>query len=233
MSDDAEDRHSKAHAPVIITDPDELAAHEARNGLRQFDVTKSLIDEYLNTERPFKLKPSIILQLHRAALDGISSFAGNYRPAGIEIEGSSHQPVGAHLVPEYIEDMCDYVNDNWGQKSAIHLSAYVMWRLNWIHPFDDGNGRTSRSASYLVLCVCAGFQLPGSNTIPEQISINKKPYYNALEIADAHHKKDGSIDLSELENYLSSLLANQLVGVFNSAKSTADQNNPVVAPKFH
>ncbi|MBL8221394.1 MAG: Fic family protein, partial [Bryobacterales bacterium] len=28
----------------------------------------------------------------------------------------------------------------------------VMWRLNWIHPFFGGNGRTARSASYLVLC---------------------------------------------------------------------------------
>ena len=50
--------------------------------------------------------------LHREALAGISSYAGNYRPAGVEIEGSKHQPPGAHLVPEFVEELCDYVNEH-------------------------------------------------------------------------------------------------------------------------
>jgi hypothetical protein len=33
--------------------------------------------------------------------------------------------------------------------TAIHLAAYLMWRLNWIHPFADGNGRTARMTSYV------------------------------------------------------------------------------------
>src|SRR5262249_29382497 len=39
-------------------------------------------------------------------LAGISVFAGNFRPAGVEIEGSKHQPPGAHLVRELIEELC-------------------------------------------------------------------------------------------------------------------------------
>ncbi|HET9282483.1 MAG TPA: Fic family protein [Candidatus Angelobacter sp.] len=54
------------------------------------------------------------------------------------------------------------------RKSAIHLAAYVIWRLNWIHPFADGNGRTSRALSYLVLCTRLGERLPGTVTIPDQ-----------------------------------------------------------------
>ena len=56
------------------------------------------------------------LSLHRAALDGISAYAGNFRPAGVEIQGSRHTPPGAHLVPGLIEEMCDYVNDNWDSR---------------------------------------------------------------------------------------------------------------------
>jgi len=232
MENSPKDRHSKAHAPVLVTDPDELAALEAKNGLRQFDVATSIIDEFINTDRPFKLRPSMVLQLHRVALEGISSFAGNYRPSSVEINGSDHEPINAHLVPEYLEELCDYVNDHWTDATAIHLSAYVMWRLNWIHPFDDGNGRTSRTVSYLILCVSAGFQLPGSNTIPEQIAVDKNPYYTALESADSHYKKDGSICLNELEDLLGTLLANQLLGVLNSAKrNVGDETSS--APKFH
>lgn len=69
-------------------------------------------------------------------------------PAALPFEGSKHEPVGAHLVPELVEDMCDYVNDHWDESTPIHLAAYLMWRLNWIHPFADGNGRTSRIISY-------------------------------------------------------------------------------------
>lgn len=232
MSDDSGERHSKAHAPVLITDPDERAALEARNGLRQFDVTLNLIDEFLNTDRPFKLRTSTVLQLHRVALEGISVFAGNFRPAGVEIEGSKHEPIEAHLVPEHIEEMCDYVNAKSQTESPIHLAAYVMWRLNWIHPFDDGNGRTSRALSYLVLCVTTKMQLPGSNTIPEQISNDKNPYYKALESADAHYLKNGSVELGELEGYLKSLLAKQLVDVFESAKGS-NNTGTADAPKFH
>ncbi|MCW5980475.1 MAG: Fic family protein [Bryobacteraceae bacterium] len=65
--------------------------------------------------------------------------------------GSRHRPVGAHQVPEMVEDLCDYINENWGRRNALHLCAYVMWRLNWIHPFTDGDGRTACAASYLVV----------------------------------------------------------------------------------
>ncbi|MFE0752815.1 Fic family protein [Inquilinus sp. NPDC058860] len=120
-------------------------------------------------------------------------------------------------MPALIEDMCDYVNDNWDTKTAIHLAAYVMWRLNWIHPFDDGNGRTSRIVSYLILCAHLGSRLPGSKTIPDQISENKDPYYKALESADQTWKQ-GKLDLAALEKLLEDLLAAQLVSIMEQAK---------------
>jgi Fic/DOC family len=64
--------------------------------------------------------------------------------------------------------MCDYVNENWEGSSPVHLSAYVLWKLNWIHPFTDGNGRTARAISYLLLCLRLGYRLPGTNTIPKK-----------------------------------------------------------------
>lgn len=117
--------------------------------------------------------------------------------------------------------MCDYVNDEWDAKPAIHLSAYVMWRLNWIHPFDDGNGRTSRMLSYVVLCIRSGQQLPGKNTIPEQISRDKKSYYHALDAADAACK-EGRIDVARLEELLSGLLANQLLEAYKTATGSTN-----------
>lgn len=209
-------RHSQAKEAELITEPDQLARQEALNGLRQFDAVIEMVESYLHQNRAFKFRPSHLLHLHRYALEGISIYAGNWRPAGIQIGGSKHQPVGAHLVPEMVEELCDYVNASWDTRSAIHLASYVMWRLNWIHPFTDGNGRTSRAASYLILCLRTGYLLPGRRTIPDQIAENRTPYYKALEEADDRYR-DGNIDLTEMERLLEELLAKQLLSVLADA----------------
>ena len=210
------DRHSHALEAELVADPNEKAKVEARNGVRQFDAVTELIEYFSDPDRKFNLRPSQLLHLHRIALDGLSSYAGNFRPAGIEIKGSKHQPVGAHLVPEEIEHMCDYVNDNWAKSTPLHLAAYALWKLNWIHPFTDGNGRTARAFSYLLLCLRLGYRLPGKRTIPEQIARDKTPYYKALEAADGEWEKK-KLDLSTLEKLLADLLAQQLGSVHDQA----------------
>ncbi|MFE0752816.1 hypothetical protein ACFW16_02595 [Inquilinus sp. NPDC058860] len=76
------ERHSRALSPELITDPEEKARREAANGLRQFDVAMEVLEEWRTRGAKFRLRPSAILNLHRTALDGISAFAGNFRPAG-------------------------------------------------------------------------------------------------------------------------------------------------------
>jgi Fic family protein len=123
-----------------------------------------------------------------------------------------------------VEHLCDYVIDNW-ERSPIHLAAFTLWRMNWIHPFVDGNGRTARATSFLVLCVRLGYRLPGTNTIPEQISHDKTPYYKALESADKADS-EGKVDVSQMETLLETLLASQLVSIFHDAKG----NGPAALP---
>jgi Fic family protein len=214
MGEERERRDSRALEPELITDPQAKAAAEARNGFRQYDAAVGTINGALE-RGSFKLRPSLILGLQREALAGISSYAGNYRPGGVAIEGSKHEPVGAHLVPELIEDMCDYVNDHWDESTPLHLAAYLMWRLNWIHPFADGNGRTSRIISYVVLSIRAGVVLPGTPTIPDQIVDNRHPYFEALDAADFAYR-DGKIDVSKMETLLAALLAKQLAGFYQA-----------------
>ena len=209
-----EKRDSRALEPQLITDLQARAEAEARNVLRQYDAGISTIQTALE-RGSFKLRPSLILALHREALAGISLFAGNFRPAGVEIQGSKHEPAGAHLVPELVEDLCDYVNEHWEHSTPLHLGAYIMWRLNWIHPFADGNGRTSRIVSYVVMSIRAGAILPGTPTIPDQIVDNRNPYFNALDAADVAWK-EGRVDVSKMEELLGALLARQLTGFYQA-----------------
>jgi Fic family protein len=91
-----------------------------------------------------------------------------------------------------------------------------MWRVNWIHPFFGGNGRTSRAVSYLALCARLGFALPGTPTIPDQIVAHRGPYFEALQAADAAWA-DSRLDLSRMESLLGELLATQLLSLHNQA----------------
>jgi Fic family protein len=210
-----ETRHSHALEPELITDPQLKAEAEAANGLRQYDYAEKSVYQWLE-RKPFKLRPSLIMAFHREALQGISSYAGLTRPGGVEIIGSKHAPVGAHQVQELVEDLCEYVNDNWTSATAINLAAYVMWRLNWIHPFADGNGRTARVLAFFVLSMKLGFVLPGTPTFPELVIDHRVDYEDALDGADAAWK-DGRIDVSAMERLIESLLAKQLARVYEHA----------------
>lgn len=214
MSDKSRVRHSEAESASLISDPIEKAKKEASNALLQADRVKQYIIDSIDRGGKFKLRPSTLLDLNRCAIEGLDAYAGSWRPGGVTINKSQHVPPDGHLVPELVEDLCDYVNDSWEVASAIHLSAIVMWRLNWIHPFTEGNGRTSRAASYLVLCAKEQILLPGKYSIPEQIVENRTPYYNALEDGDRRFIENGGILNSEvvplMEQLLGSMLAKQL-----------------------
>jgi Fic family protein len=209
-----ETRHSRALEPELIADPQHKAEAEAANGLRQYDFAVKWVSQALERQ-PFRLRPSLILSFQREALQGISAYAGVFRPASVEILGSKHEPPSAHLVAELVEDLCDYVNEHW-DTSAIHLAAYVMWRLNWIHPFADGNGRTSRILSFFVLSTKLGAVLPGTPTLPELVIQHRDDYEDALDLADAAWK-EGHLDVSAMERLIESLLAKQLARVYDMA----------------
>jgi Fic family protein len=88
--------------------------------------------------------------------------------------------------------------------------------MNWIHPFADGNGRTARAISYVVLNIKLNSILPGAPTIPEQIAADKGPYYDELEKADEAWKR-GDLRIASMEAMLERMLANQLLNATKEA----------------
>lgn len=211
------DRESIADPVELIKDPELKARREAENGVRQFKWAVQIIRSSIpNEDGAFKLKQAMLLQLHKEALDGIHPLAGTYRNSRVFIGNSDHLPPKAVDVPDHVSDMCDYVNANWRDKNACHLSSYVLWRLNWIHPFADGNGRTARVVSYVILNIKLRSLLPGNPTIPDIISADKKPYYSELEKADRAWRRE-ELDISGMEKMMECLLAQQLLSATQEA----------------
>lgn len=198
-----------------LTD-EEIARLEAENGLLQFDRMLELIGEAIASPGSFRLTTGIVTEMQRIAVQGLEPSAGTFRTAPVSIDGALHTPPEAPEIPQLVAEFCEYVNEHWTDASPLHLAAYAMWRLNWIHPFTNGNGRTSRVVSYLLLSAKLGVVLPGAPTIPEMIASDKTPYYEALEEADAADI-GGRVDVGALERLLEEYLAAQLLSVIERA----------------
>lgn len=117
------------------------------------------------------------------------------------------------------------VNRMWDETDAVTLSAFVLWRLNYIHPFINGNGRAARAACHFVLCLKAGGWLPGDPILPELIRLNRPEYVDCLKAVDAT-AASGALDLSPLHNFLTRLIDVQL----RSAGPAPPENGESEAP---
>lgn len=204
---------------AIYKDEADKIRQEARNGAIQADFMFTVAEGWKPDSR---VSPDLLLKLQSLAINQIFRCAGHFRDDKVILNGATHQPPDWQNVPPLVEEMCGYINDRWADKTAFHLSAYAMWRLNWIHPFFGGNGRTSRAFSYLILCAKLGFVPPAPDkSIPELIVANRRPYYEALRSADRQWES-GVLDVSALEALLSDLLAEQLLGIHLKASGKAN-----------
>lgn len=93
-----------------------------------------------------------LMELHGLILRGIDrENAGRYRQVPVRIGGSSHVPPQPYMLDKLMED---YFINYRNTRKAIHpviLAAEMHERLVSIHPFIDGNGRTSRLVMNLIL----------------------------------------------------------------------------------
>jgi hypothetical protein len=157
---------------ITYRDSEDKKRLEGRNGVIQTRYVFDCIDQWTTGSR---LTSDTIKELQRLAVNQIYRCAGHFRDGPVLIQDVLHQPPDHTRVNALVEEMCDYVNSTWDSALAIDLASYVMWRINWIHPFFGGNGRTARSAAHLVLCAKLGFLPPGKETMPELIAANRDP----------------------------------------------------------
>lgn len=156
-------------------DPELYAKIQEQNLLRQYDLLSNCIEIGLKKGIEFFDKYTL-WSLNYAAVSNISQFGGRYREEPIYV--GNHIPPHFQDVPNLMDRFFSVVHENWTiMDHPTWLPAYALWRLNWIHPFVEGNGRTARAACYYLICLKQGRLLPGMRIVPERIRENRKPYY--------------------------------------------------------
>jgi Fic family protein len=99
----------------------------------------------------------------------------------------------------------------WSSGDALDAAAFALWRINWIHPFKNGNGRTARAFCYACLSARLGVILPGTTTVIDQIMLTRADYEAAIRAADQAAAVDASArDLAQMKDYINRLLQIQI-----------------------
>jgi len=175
--------------------------------LRQYDLLLNCIE--IGLEKGIEAFDKYTLwSLNSAAVSNIAQFGGRYREEPIYV--GDHCPPHFKDVPNEMDRFLSVVHENWTViDSPTLLPAYALWRLNWIHPFVEGNGRTARAACYYLICMKQRRLLGGKKMVPERIRENREPYYQALKAADESWAL-GHFDVTKLAAYLGDLLKGQL-----------------------
>jgi Fic family protein len=188
-------------------DPKLWEVVQENNLMRQYDLLTDCIE--IGLQKGIESFDKYTLwSLNAVAVANIAQFGGRYRKGPIYV--GRHIPPHFDDVPDEMDRFLSVVHENWTViENPMILPAYALWRMNWIHPFVEGNGRTARAACYYLICLGQGRLLPGSKIVPERIRENRQPYYAALRAADEAWE-NGHFDVNELAGYLGGLLKGQL-----------------------
>ncbi|SHG38001.1 Fic family protein [Ornithinibacillus halophilus] len=154
------------------------------------------VEEVVQNKEP--LSEWQIKNLHRLILKGINDdYAGTYRDQQVFISGAKHTPPAPYLIKEQMEQLMNWYEQETTQMHPVTRGALLHAIFVGIHPFIDGNGRTSRLLLNLEL-MKEGFP-------PIVIKVeNRLDYYEALDKAHTQEDYDDFIQLvaKEVEDSL-------------------------------
>ena len=170
------------------------------------------VSTYLNDGGP--ITERLIFEIHRHLASGIrrgSAAPGQYRHVQNYVVNSTtgetiYTPPPARDVPVFMRELVSWLN----RPSGIHpviASGIAQFQLVHIHPFLDGNGRTSRLLS--TLChYRAGYDFKRLFSISEYYDRDRMAFYQALQSV-----RQSSMDMTGWIEFFTSGLATQFAKV--------------------
>lgn len=159
----------------------------------------------LGRQKGFRIKEQAIKDIHSTLLSGIDDkIAGKYRLKQVY--------VGDYLPPEHfqvsalVRELVVWINDPYPKNlSPILYAGIAHYQLVAIHPFEDGNGRTTRLLTTLML-IKNRYDMVSFFAPESFYNRDRHAYYETLNYADKY-RVDSQPDLTRwLEYFVSGML---------------------------
>jgi len=191
---------------LVVNEGVTISGKSMREHLEAINHTEAI--SYIKdvAKQHIEISERTIKEIHALILHGIDrENAGRYRTVPVMISGSTHMPPQPYLIEKHMEDFM--IRFKQMKEEKIHpvlIAAYLHDELVRIHPFIDGNGRTSRLLMnlYLLRHGYVIITLKGSNDA-------KVSYYVALEkshtedLPEDFQKLVVEAEIAALQKYLS------------------------------
>lgn len=190
---------------LVVNEGVTISGKSMREHLEAINHTEAI--NYIKdiAKQDIEISERTIKEIHALILHGIDrENAGRYRTVPVMISGSTHMPPQPYLIEKQMEDFMLRFQQMKNEKvHPVLVAAYLHDELVRIHPFIDGNGRTSRLLMnlYLLRNGYVIITLKGSNDA-------KVSYYMALEKSHTEHLSEDfqklviEAEIAALQKYL-------------------------------
>jgi Fic family protein len=153
--------------------------------LLNYKKAMNFISKYLGKDDP--VSEGIIRELHKIIVKGVrgeNADPGNYRRIQNYVVNSLtreviYAPPGPLEVPFLMREFTEWINET-EDVSPILVAGISQFQFVHIHPFIDGNGRTARLLSTLILYK-TGYDFKRLFTISEYYDKDRPVYYQAIQ----------------------------------------------------
>jgi Fic family protein len=199
------DQSEKLIAGEKMTGVDSEDVQELLNYKKAFDF----VADYLSSQGA--ITEALVREIHRRLVidvRGNSALPGQYRTTQNYIANSKTKEIIYVPPPPYDVPLLMSQLVEWLQKEIeippVLIAGIAQFQLVHIHPFVDGNGRTSRLLSTLCL-YRSGYDFKRLFTISEYYDRNRQDYYQALQSV-----RNQEMDMTSWLEYFTKALETQM-----------------------
>ena len=139
------------------------------------------------------LTPEDVKRFDREVLDGLEQddvHPGAFRRKSVVV--GSYRGAPWEDCEHLVERLCEWLESSdfdppsaeWAIPYALLKATVAHLYIAWIHPFDDGNGRTARLIELQIL-LAAGVPMPATHLLSNHYNATRTEYYRRLDEASA------------------------------------------------
>lgn len=185
--------------------------------LKNYKEALEFVSTHLGKKDP--IAEELIKEIHRMLVKNVRGgeySPGVYRKTQNYIINSAtgevvYTPPKAAFVQDLMEELVEWSNRQ-RNISSILVAGIAQFQFVHIHPFLDGNGRTARLLSTLILYK-TGYDFKRLFTLSEYYDRDRPAYYRAIQSV-----RENNMDMTEWLEYFTEGLKNQLVEVQEKGK---------------
>ncbi|MEW6614196.1 MAG: Fic family protein [Thermodesulfobacteriota bacterium] len=185
--------------------------------LLNYKKAMDFISKYLGRDDP--VTEGIIRELHKVTVKGVrggQADPGNYRKVQNYVVNSRtreviYTPPAPLEVPHLMREFIEWLNEA-GDISPILVAGISQFQFVHIHPFIDGNGRTARLLSTMILYK-TGYDFKRLFTISEYYDKDRPAYYKAIQSV-----RESNMDMTAWLEYFVDGLRSQMAEIYERGK---------------